>query len=100
MMISPATAAGVAGVSRQAIYAAADRGELKTYNIDGRIFLPVQDGTETYGGGLGLRELIKLDSSDVEFGPVSTVMEASLKAPASIHTLNRAGRLEVIDGLR
>jgi hypothetical protein len=31
-------------------------------NGEGRLFLPVQDGTLGYGGGLGLSELRKLDS--------------------------------------
>lgn len=68
--------------------------------VDGKFFLPVQNGTETYGGGLGLREILRLDATDIRFGPTLPIHDAALKAPASLHTLNRAGRLEVIDRLQ
>ncbi|MGK6315668.1 glucosamine inositolphosphorylceramide transferase family protein [Neorhizobium sp. DT-125] len=71
-----------------------------TICMAGKIFLPVQDGTETYGGGLGLREIVKLEASNVELGPVLPIMGPMPKARARIHTLNRAGRLEVIDSPR
>ncbi|SMF58911.1 hypothetical protein SAMN02982989_0858 [Xaviernesmea oryzae] len=66
----------------------------------GKIFLPVQDGTEFYGGGLGLREIVRLDASDVQLGPVLPIRESISQTRARIHTLNRAGRLEVIDSPR
>lgn len=67
--------------------------------IDGRLLLPIQDGTEGYGGGLGLAELIRLDDDVVEFGePRQISPEGDFPYP-KIHTLNRAGRLEVIDGI-
>jgi hypothetical protein len=64
---------------------------------DGKFFLPVQDGAEAYGAGLGLREILVLDTSDIRFGPVQPIQDAAGKGPASLHTLNRVGRLEVID---
>lgn len=64
-----------------------------------RIVRPVQDGTEIYGGGLGLSDLVRLDERAVEFSrPVPVLGMRSWPYPR-IHTLNRAGRLEVIDGL-
>lgn len=66
-------------------------------HVNGRAFLPVQNGTESYGGGLGLREILRLDATDVRFGPVLPICQAEGKGPASLHTVNRAGRLEVID---
>ncbi|MBX3531518.1 MAG: hypothetical protein KF849_12985 [Rhizobiaceae bacterium] len=64
-----------------------------------RIVRPVQDGTEIYGGGLGLSDLVRLDEQAVEFSrPVAILGMKSWPYPR-IHTLNRAGRLEVIDGL-
>jgi hypothetical protein len=64
-----------------------------------RIVRPVQDGTESYGGGLGLSDLVRLDEQAVEFSrPVGILGMKSWPYPR-IHTLNRAGRLEVIDGL-
>src|SRR5690606_5655893 len=35
----------------------------------GRILLPVQDGTHGYGGGLGLSELLQLDRQTVRLSP-------------------------------
>jgi hypothetical protein len=63
--------------------------------------LPVQDGTERYGGGLGLSRLLRLDAQEVVFSdpvPIDTGSDHDFPYP-KIHTLNRHGRLEVIDGL-
>lgn len=64
---------------------------------DGRIFLPVQDGAVTYGGGLGLIELLELDEQSIRFGPLQPIGKGKAWAGSGIHTLTRAGRLEVID---
>lgn len=64
---------------------------------DGRTFLPVQDGTLGYGGGLGLAELLRLDSETVEFAPPRPVGTGGSWKRRGIHTLNRAGGIEVID---
>jgi hypothetical protein len=65
----------------------------------GRILLPVQDGTEGYGGGLGLSELLALDRSMVRLSEPVPISPAGDWPYPKIHTLNRAGRLEVIDGI-
>ncbi|UVC12101.1 hypothetical protein IHQ71_26080 [Rhizobium sp. TH2] len=62
-----------------------------------RIVLPVQDGSRAYGGGLGLMDLVRIDADDVVFGPVRPIAAGPAWARMGIHTLNRAGRLEVID---
>ncbi len=63
------------------------------------IWLPVQDGTRGYGEGLGLSRLLRLDEDAVELGePVVIDGTGDFPYPR-IHTLNRAGRLEVIDGI-
>lgn len=64
---------------------------------DGRLFLPVQDGTHAYGGGLGLMELLRLDDEDVAFGPPAPIGPGDAWARNGIHTLNRAGNMEVVD---
>lgn len=64
---------------------------------EGRTFLPLQDGTETYGGGLGIAELLVLSDDDVQFGPVQPVVPGGAWARNGIHTLSRVGRLEVVD---
>ena len=59
----------------------------------------MQDGTLGYGGGLGLADLLRLDEEAVEFSQPVPLLQANNWAYPKIHTLNRAGRLEVIDGI-
>jgi hypothetical protein len=64
----------------------------------GKLWRPVQDCAEGYGTGIGLAEVIRLDHQCYE-----QKLHAVLKAPPEwpgrrLHTLNRAGRIEVIDG--
>lgn len=65
----------------------------------GRLLLPVQDGTLGYGGGLGLSELLALDSDTVQFSPPIPVLTDGDWPYTRIHMLNRSGPLEVIDGI-
>jgi hypothetical protein len=62
-----------------------------------RLFLPVQDGTRAYGGGLGLAELVELNPHAVRFAAPRPVLPGKAWDRAGIHTLNRAGGIEVID---
>ncbi|HEV2505040.1 MAG TPA: hypothetical protein VGV39_18330 [Mesorhizobium sp.] len=62
-----------------------------------KLVLPVQDGSRAYGGGLGLMNLDQLDDSDVRFSPPRPICPGPAWARAGIHTLNRAGRVEVVD---
>lgn len=64
-----------------------------------RILLPVQDGTHGYGGGLGLSELLQLDARTVRLSEPKPIAGGGDWPYPKIHTLNRAGRLEVIDGI-
>jgi len=64
-----------------------------------RIVRPVQDGTGGYGGGLGLSDLIRLDEDAVQFSMPVGILPARNWPHPRIHTLNRAGTLEVIDGI-
>ncbi|WP_439624937.1 glucosamine inositolphosphorylceramide transferase family protein [Shinella sp.] len=65
----------------------------------GRILLPVQDGTLGYGGGLGLSELLALDGETVRLGEPQPILAEGDWPYPRIHTLNRSGPLEVIDGI-
>jgi hypothetical protein len=65
----------------------------------GRLLLPVQDGTLGYGGGLGLSEVEQLDADAVRLSTPHPINPAGDFPYPQIHTLNRAGRLEVIDGI-
>jgi len=64
---------------------------------DGRVLLPVQDGSQTYGGGLGLMQLERLDHGDIRFSPPRPILPGPAWDRKGIHTLNRAGGVEVID---
>jgi hypothetical protein len=66
---------------------------------EGRHVLPVQDGTKGYGGGLGLSIIETLDQQVVRLGPPQPIDLTGDWPYPRIHTLNRAGRLEVIDGI-
>jgi hypothetical protein len=65
---------------------------------DGRLWRPIQDCTKGYGHGLVLAEIERLDTRRFE----QTVRGRLAPGPSwpgrRLHTLNRAGRLEVIDG--
>lgn len=65
----------------------------------GRLFLPVQDGTLGYGGGLGLAELLALDNTAVSLSEPRAIQAEGDWPYPRIHTLNRSGPLEVIDGI-
>jgi hypothetical protein len=65
---------------------------------DGTLWRPVQDCTAGYGCGIGLAEITRLDHEGFAQS-VRTVLQADPGWPGRrIHTLNRAGRLECIDG--
>lgn len=64
---------------------------------DGAVLLPVQDGRDTYGGGLGLMRLERLDEGDVRFSAPCPVLPGPAWDRAGIHTLNRVGRVEAVD---
>ncbi|MEA2880308.1 MAG: hypothetical protein QOF14_5504 [Hyphomicrobiales bacterium] len=65
---------------------------------NGRLIRPFQDCTDGYGAALGLAEITRLD--DQGFAQrVETVLRPGPEWPGRrLHTLNRAGRLECIDG--
>lgn len=63
-----------------------------------RLWRPVQDCTDRYGGGLGLAEILRLDEGGYEQA-VRKVLRPGPSWPGRrLHTLNRAGALECIDG--
>ena len=65
---------------------------------NGKLLLPVQDGTLGYGAGLGLSEIVRLDRDEVVLGEPQPVSGRGDFPYPQVHTLNRAGALEVIDG--
>jgi hypothetical protein len=65
---------------------------------DGKLWRPVQDCTDGYGTGIGLAKIVRLDHTGFE-QKIHSVLRPSPNWPGRrLHTLNRAGRLECIDG--
>jgi hypothetical protein len=66
---------------------------------NGKMLLPIQDGSSGYGSGLGLSEIVRLDVDDVVLGEPRPILGRGDFPYPQVHTLNRLGRLEVIDGI-
>ena len=68
------------------------------FRRDGRLWRPVQDCSDGYGAALALAEITRLDDE----GFAQVVHHRLAPGPRwpgrKFHTLNRAGRLELIDG--
>lgn len=66
---------------------------------DGVLWRPVQNCAGGYGAALGLAEITKLDDEDFDQRISQVIQPGDPVWPGrKLHTLNRAGRLEVIDG--
>lgn len=68
--------------------------------IDGKLWRPVQDCTHGYGAALGLAEIVELTPTTYQQLVRHTIQPGPLWPGRRLHTLNRCGRLEVIDGSR
>lgn len=66
--------------------------------IGDRLLRPVQDCSGGYGSALGLAEVTRLDPDGFAQEMRSIVRPGPRWPGRKLHTLNRAGRLEVIDG--
>ncbi|WP_441235151.1 glucosamine inositolphosphorylceramide transferase family protein [Bradyrhizobium sp. 930_D9_N1_4] len=68
--------------------------------LDGKLWRPVQDCADGYGAALALAEIVELSPTTFK----QTIRHRLKPGPAwpgrKLHTLNRYGRLEVIDGSR
>jgi len=65
---------------------------------DGRLLRPAQDGRAGYGAALTLTEITRLDDDAFEQRVVAHLGPGERWAGRRLHTLNRAGDLEVVDG--
>ncbi|MCC8937030.1 hypothetical protein H8A99_11185 [Bradyrhizobium sp. Arg68] len=68
--------------------------------IDGRLWRPVQDCTNGYGAALGLAEILELSPTTYRQAVRHLLKPGPLWTGRKLHTLNRCGTLEVIDGSR
>lgn len=68
---------------------------------DGRLLRPTQDCRDGYGAALTLTEVTRLDEESFEQRVVAHLEASDQYWPGRrLHTLNRAGALEVVDGSR
>lgn len=65
---------------------------------DGRLIRPVQDCSVRYGGSLALAEVTELTPDRYSQRIIARLEPGPLWPGRRLHTLNRAGSLEVIDG--
>lgn len=65
---------------------------------DGRLVRPVQDGRDGYGAALGLAEITRLDETAFAQRQIASLSTGGTWPGSRLHTVNRAGRLECIDG--
>jgi hypothetical protein len=67
--------------------------------VDGEMIRPAQDCTETYGGGIQLNQITRLDKDGFEEVVVRRLRPAP-KYPDGLHTLCPAADMTLIDGKR
>jgi hypothetical protein len=68
--------------------------------LQGQLWRPVQDCSAGYGAALGLAEINELSPAAFKQTVRQTLRPGSQWPGRKLHTLNRSGRLEVIDGAR
>lgn len=66
---------------------------------NGKILLPVQDGTLGYGGGLGLCAITKISDEEIAISPPTPIKTEGHWPYPRIHTLTQHQGLETIDGI-
>ncbi len=69
-------------------------------HIDGKLLRPVQDCTHGYGCALGLAEILELSPTTFRQDVRHILKPGPVWPGRKLHTLNRCGNLEVIDGSR
>lgn len=65
--------------------------------VGDRIILPLQDGTNEYGGALGLADLLELNEHTVRLSTPVPLLSQDKNAYPRVHTLNGNAQIEVID---
>jgi hypothetical protein len=68
------------------------------FSINGQRWRPVQDCTAGYGCALGLAEVVELSPTSFKQIVRHIIRPGPLWTGRKLHTLNRCGRLELIDG--
>jgi hypothetical protein len=68
--------------------------------LNGKLWRPVQDCADGYGSGLGLAEIVELTPTTYRQVVRHSIRPGPVWPGRKLHTLNRCGELEVIDGAR
>jgi hypothetical protein len=68
--------------------------------LNGKLWRPVQDCADGYGSGLGLAEIVELTPTTYRQIVRHSIRPGPAWSGRKLHTLNRCGDLEVIDGAR
>lgn len=68
--------------------------------VNGKLWRPVQDCSHGYGAALGLAEVLELSPTTYRQAVRYLLKPGPLWTGRKLHTLNRCGQLEVIDGSR
>lgn len=68
--------------------------------LNGQLWRPIQDCTNGYGAALGLAQIVELSPTSFKQIVRHTIQPQSAWRGRKLHTLNRSGHLEVIDGSR
>ena len=61
---------------------------------------PAQDGSEIYGSGIRYQRIVTLDPDNYAEVPAGRLSREPFPGFTGVHTYNRAGAIEVIDGRR
>jgi hypothetical protein len=61
---------------------------------------PAQDGSEIYGSGIRYQRIVTLDPDNYAEEPAGRLSREPFPGFTGVHTYNRAGEIEVIDGRR
>ncbi len=69
--------------------------------VDGVLYRPAQDCSETYGGAITINRVLELSPTEFREEPVRSLRPAKQGPyPAGCHTLSAAGSVTLIDGKR
>ncbi|MGH7503942.1 MAG: glucosamine inositolphosphorylceramide transferase family protein [Longimicrobiales bacterium] len=69
----------------------------RLFHLDGRSYRPAQNGAPSYGSGITINEIMRIDAEHFEEREVSTIFPDWSADLTGIHTINAAGRLSVVD---
>lgn len=75
-----------------------NRGAGLVFQTNSQLIRPSQSCAPTYGYSLTFNEITELSTTNYRESPFKTITPDALKGLSGIHTYNRAGKVELIDG--